>query len=128
MGYHIIDTAKTEWDVAGGPAYQTTRFDSVQPPQDSSEDTPALVIGTYFERELTKTVDLNSRYEFQILNEESGTYTHHFVVALETELTSWLDFDIQFVWDRIKDPQPEADGTVPKSDDFYLIFSLGIDF
>ena len=128
LGYHIIDTSKTEWDVFGGPAYQTTRFESVEPPEDTSESTPAFVVGTYFERELTKTVDLNSRYEFQILNEESGTYTHHFVVALETELTGWLDFDISFVWDRIKDPQPEADGTVPKSNDFYLIFSLGIDF
>ena len=128
MGYHIIDTAKTEWDVAGGPAYQTTRFESVLPGDKLSEDTPALVVGTYFERELSKTVDLNSRYEFMILNEESGTYTHHFIVALETELTGWLDFDISFVWDRIQDPQPEADGTVPKSNDFYLIFSLGIDF
>ena len=128
MGYHIIDTSKTEWDVSGGPAYQTTRFESVEPPQSTSESTLAFVAGTYFERELTKTVDLNSRYEFQILNEESGTYTHHFVVALETELTSWLDFDVSFVWDRIKDPQPEADGTVPKSNDFYLILSLGIDF
>jgi hypothetical protein len=128
MGYHIIDTAKTEWDVAGGPAYQRTRFESVEPGQETSESTPAFVVGTYFERELTKTVDLNSRYEFQILNEESGTYTHHFIVSLETELTSWLDFDVSFVWDRTKDPTPEADGTVPKSDDFYLIFSLGIEF
>jgi hypothetical protein len=128
MGYHIIDTSKTEWDVFAGPAYQTTRFESVIPGENSSKSTPAFVAGTSFERELTKTVDLNSRYEFQILNEESGTYTHHFVVALETELTGWLDFDISVVWDTIKDPQPEADGTAPKSNDFYLIFSLGIDF
>ena len=128
IGYHIIDTSKTEWDAFAGPAYQRTRFESVLPGEDSSESTPAFVAGTYFEKELTKKVDLNSSYEFQILNEESGTYTHHFIVSLETELTGWLDFDISFVWDRIKDPQPEADGTVPKSNDFYLIFSLGIDF
>ncbi len=128
MGYHIIDTSKTEWDVSGGPAYQRTRFESVEPGQNSSESTPAFVAGTYFKRELTKTVDFDFRYDLQILNEESGTYTHHFVAALETELTGWLDFDVSFVWDRTKDPTPEADGTVPKSDDFYLIFSLGIDF
>ena len=54
MGYHIIDTSKTEWDVWGGPAYQRTRFDSVQIGQASSESPPAFVVGTYFSREVTK--------------------------------------------------------------------------
>ena len=128
MGYQIIDTSKTEWGVSGGLAYQTTRFESVEPGRDSSESTPAFVAGTRFNRELTKTVDFDFRYDLQIINEESGTYTHHLVAALETELTGWLDFDVTFVWDRIEDPTPGADGTVPKQDDFYLIFSLGIEF
>ena len=128
MGYHIIDTSKTEWDVAGGPAYQRTRFDSVRVGQASSESTPAFVAGTHLNTELTKTVDFVFRYDLQILNEESGTYTHHLVLGLETELTRWLDFDVSFVWDRTEDPTPEADGKVPKQDDFYLIFSLGIEF
>jgi hypothetical protein len=128
MGYHIMDTSKTEWDVTGGLAYQTTRFESVEPGQDSSTSTPAFVAGTHFNRDLTKNVDFDFLYNFMIVNEASGTYTHHFVAALETELTGWLDFDVSFVWDRTKDPTAEADGTVPKPDDFYLIFSLGIDF
>lgn len=128
MGYDIMDTSKTEWDVSGGLAYQTTWFESVEPGQDSSESTPAFVAGTHFNRELTKTVDFDFRYDLQIINKESGTYTHHLVAALETELTGWFDFDVSFVWDRTEDPTLEADGTMPKQDDFYLIFSLGIGF
>jgi hypothetical protein len=128
MGYHIVDTSKTEWDVAGGPAYQRTRFDSIQVGQDSSESTAAFVAGTYFNTELTRTVDFNFRYDLQLVSEESGTYTHHLVTGLETELTGWLDFDVSFVWDRTQDPQPNADCTVPKKDDFYLIFGLGFEF
>jgi len=128
MGYHIIDTPKTKWDVSAGPAYQRTRFDSVQAGQASSESTPAFVAGTLFNREVTKAVDFDFRYDLQVVNEESGTYTHHFLAGLETELTGWLDFDVSFVWDRTKDPQPNADGTVPEQDDFYLIFGLGIEF
>jgi hypothetical protein len=127
MGYHIIDTSKTEWDVSGGPAYQKTRFDSVPVGQDLSESTPAFVVGSQFDIELTKTVDFILSYSFQIVNEASGTYNHHFITALETELTHWLDFDITFVWDRIQDPQVNADGTVPKQNDYYFIFGLGID-
>jgi putative salt-induced outer membrane protein YdiY len=128
MGYHIIDTSKTEWTVAGGPAYQRTRFESVEVAQTLSGSTPALVVGTVFNRDLTKKVEFDFSYNFMIINKESGTYTHHLIATLETELTDWLDFDISFVWDRTQNPQPESDGTVPKPDDFYLIFSLGIEF
>ena len=128
MGYNIIDTSRTEWKVSGGPAYQTTKFDSVEPGQASSEWTPALVAGTDFNTELTNTIDFTFKYNLQILNEASGTYTHHSITTLETELTKWLDFDTSFVWDRVQNPTPNADGTVPEKDDFYLIFSLGIDF
>jgi hypothetical protein len=86
------------------------------------------VAGTLFHTELTRTVDFDFNYSFQIVNEESGTYSHHFVPSFEIDLTDdWLDFRVSFVWDRIQDPQPNADGTVPKQDDFYLILSLGLD-
>lgn len=128
MGYYIIDTSKTEWEVAAGPAYQTTRFDSVEPGQDEREWTPVLMVGTNFDTELTGSIDFIFKYTFQILNDASGTYTHHSVTTFETELTKWLDFDTSLVWDRIENPTPDDDGIVPKKDDYYLMFSLGIDF
>jgi hypothetical protein len=128
VGYHIIDTAKTEWDVSGGPAYQTTQFLSVGAGEDSSESTPALVVGTHYETELTSTVDFDFDYRLNIMNEVSGRYTHHMVAAFETELLKWLDFDISLVWDRTQLPQAAADGTVPLKDDFFIIFGLGLDF
>ena len=128
MGYHIIDTSVTEWDVTGGLAYQRTRFDSVEAGESESASTPALVLGTKFNTELTKKIDFNLRYDIQIVNQESGTYNHHFIGTFENEITSWLDVDISFVWDRIQDPQPNADGTVPEQNDYYLILGLGIDF
>ena len=75
-----------------------------------------------------KRIDYIFNYDFKIVNEVSGTYTHHLITTLETELTDWLDFDISFAWDRIQNPTPNADGTVPEQNDFYLITSLGIDF
>jgi putative salt-induced outer membrane protein YdiY len=127
-GYDIIDTYKTNWTVSGGPAFQTTRFDSVEPGENEQEWTPVLQVGTSFDTKLTKKIDYIFKYDFQIVNEVSGTYTHHLISTLETELTEWLDFDISFVWDRIKNPTANADGTVPEQDDYYLITSLGIDF
>jgi putative salt-induced outer membrane protein YdiY len=128
IGYHLIRTYRTEWDIYAGPAYQETRFISVEAGEDSRESTPAFLAGTHFNTELTKTVDLDFSYDLKLLNEASGRYTHHVIAALETELTKWLSFDISVVWDRTQNPTPKDDGKLPKKDDFYFIFSLGIDF
>jgi putative salt-induced outer membrane protein YdiY len=128
IGYHIINTPKTTWDLTGGPAYQKTQFISVQAGQSDTESTPALVVSTNYDTELNTKVDLKAGYTLYIVNQASGSYTHHIITTLETELTKRLDFDVSFVWDRTKDPTPKADGTIPQSNDFQLIFSLGIDF
>jgi putative salt-induced outer membrane protein YdiY len=128
IGYHIIDTSKTTWDITGGPAYQNTVFNSVEAGEEPNESTPALTVANLFETELTKRLDLKVRYDFQFVNEESGSYIHHFITTLETEITKWLDFDISFVWDRTQDPTPRADGSIPDQDDYQMIFALGVDF
>jgi hypothetical protein len=66
-------------------------------------------------------------YNFSIVNEESGTYTHHAIATFETEVTSVLDFDVSFIWDRTRDPQVRADGSVPKQDDYKMLLTLGVD-
>lgn len=126
--YYILDSPKTEWSLSFGPAYQTTRFNSTQAGQKISESTPAFVAGTHFDTELTKTVDLEASYTSQVVNEDSGSHTHHTVVSFKTEITEWLDFDIGFVWNRIQDPRPDEYGLMPKQDDYYLTLGLGIEF
>ena len=126
-GYHIIDSPRTTWDVSGGPAYRATRYVSVEPGESDDVDTPVLVGGTYYDTTLTKTVDFNARYNFSIVNEESGNYTHHAIATVETEVTSILDFDVSLIWDRTKDPKVRSDGSVPKQDDFQLMLTLGVD-
>jgi hypothetical protein len=126
-GYHIIDTPKTTWDVSGGPAYRATRYENVAAGDSDDVDTPTLVGSTYYDTTLTKTVDFNAGYNLSILNQESGTYTHHAIATFETEITSILDFDVSFIWDRTKDPQVRSDGSVPKQDDIQLLLTLGME-
>ena len=128
LGYTLIDTSKIDWEINGGLAYQTTQFDDVPDDALDSADTPAAVFGTLYDHEITKSIDFVFDYRFFIVNEESGTYTHHLLTGLEFELTSLLDFDITLVWDRIQDPRENSDGTFPEQDDFRLTFGLGFDF
>jgi len=80
-----------------------------------------------YDTELTKWMDFLLDYSFQIVNEESGRYTHHFITTLSTDLIGDMDLDISFVWDRIQKPQANSDGSIPKKDDYQLIFGFSYD-
>jgi putative salt-induced outer membrane protein YdiY len=127
-GYKIIDNPKVDWEVSGGPSYQETRFESVEPGSPTSESTPALVVGTTASWDITKWLEFDGNYRFQIVNEESGTYNHHLVASFESDITKWIEFDVSWIWDRIENPTPAADGTVPEQDDFRTTVGLNFEF
>lgn len=128
LGYTIIDSKRTDWDIAGGPAYQATRFVSVQPGENIKETTPALVISTDYDIELTKKLDFIYLYTTTWVNKASGGYTHHMVTTFESEIIGSLDFDISFIWDHISNPTAADDGTFPAPDDYRLTIGLAYEY
>lgn len=128
FGYTIIDTSRTNWDVAGGPAYQETRFVSVLPGENEKESTLALVISTDYDTELTKNLDFLFNYSTTWGDEASGGYTHHLVTTFESEIIGSLDLDVSLIWDRISNPTLAEDGTVPSEDDYRLTVGIGYDY
>jgi hypothetical protein len=127
VGYTLVDNSRTEWDVFAGPAFEYTKFVSVQPGESSESSTPAFVAGTSWETELTGWMDADASYSFSLVNQRSGTYKHHATAGLEIELTSVLDLDLSIVWDRIQTPQQRADGSIPEQDDFRVLLGVSVD-
>ncbi len=128
LRFDLVDTSETTWSVAAGLAYQANRYVEVQPPAVQRVETPALVVQVTYEQELTRWLDFNFDHRSYFVNRESGEYTHHLVTGLEIELTSILDLDVTFTWDRIQRPQPNSAGVVPKQDDARLVVLFGLDF
>jgi putative salt-induced outer membrane protein YdiY len=128
LGYQLVDTSRISWDVNAGPAFQHTRFVSVEEGGSDKEKTGALWAGTVYKNELTKDIDYTLDYRFLIVKPEAGRYTHHFLTSLSVDAFGPIDFDISFVWDRVQQPRPDSAGLVPKKDDYRLILGLGFDF
>ena len=124
LGYTVIDDGRTELSFAGGPAYMKTDFISVAAGEDDSESTPAAVLRTNYDFELTKTIDFIARYNIQVGNQASGGYTHHIILTVESEITGALDFDTSFIWDRTVHPTQAADGTSPVPNDYRITFGI----
>jgi putative salt-induced outer membrane protein YdiY len=128
LGYELIDSAKTSLNFSVGAAYQRTQFDDVAEDRPAASSTPALAGNTSYEYELTGWTDFAFDYQFFVVNEESGIYTHHLVTGIEIDITRLIDFDVTLIWDRIQAPQQASDGTFPNRDDFRLVLSLGFEF
>jgi putative salt-induced outer membrane protein YdiY len=128
MGYYVIDAPKAEWLVAGGPGYQRVHFDTVEAGESEDRSTPALIIMSNLDVDLTKRVEFELGYQAIIANDDSGGVTQHGSATLEIDLTRRLDLDISLIWDRIGMPQADSSGNVPSRDDVRLNLSLGIKF
>jgi hypothetical protein len=67
-------------------------------------------------------------FQMTFLDEESGTYQHHLVTTLSTDLIRNIDFDVSLVWDRTESPPRDAFGEIPEKDDFRLMVGIGFEF
>ena len=128
LGYELIDNSRTDWTVSAGLGINYIRYRSVEAGLDRGRRSPAFSMGTNFETELTSWMDYEFLAHVTFLDEDSGSYQHHLLTTLSTELTGRLDLDVSFIWDRIQNPQVRADGSVPEPDDYRLMLGLGFEF
>jgi len=128
LGYHIVDTSRTSWDVNLGPSYQKSKFLDVKDGESDSEDSLGLTLGTDFTFEISNDIDYDASYNVQVIDEASGGNIHHFQTGLEIDLTNDFDLDLTFYADRTENPKEDSEGQVPEKNDFRLVVGLGYDF
>ncbi len=128
IGYTIAKTKTFEWDVSGGPAYKSTSYYTVPSNEEATVSSPSLEISTILEYELSKTKDIVLNAKMAFMNDTSGRYQHHIILALENELLSWLDFDITAIWDRTQMPEADVNNDIPELDDYQFLLGLGVEF
>ena len=128
LGYELTDTSRTEWEVFAGAGFNYVERVSVEPGQPSNSTSPALSLGTNFDTELTSWMDYLFSFTATFLDDESGSYQHHLLTTLSSDLVGNFDIDFSFVWDRTENPPPLADGQIPEQDDFRLLVGLSYEF
>ncbi len=128
VGYYLFRQSKLDWDIWLGGGYQHTRLDSAPRGDSQTADNGALAFATTVDAELNSRVDLILEYQLQLIAPDIDLTNHHTEATLEIELTSAIDLDVNFVWDRIEDPKTESDGNTPDKDDLRLSVGLAIEF
>lgn len=128
LGYHIVDTSRTSWDINLGPSYQKSKFLDVKEDESDSEDSLGLSLGTDFTFEVTSDIDFDASYSVQVIDEASGGNIHHFQTGLEIDLTNDFDLELTFYADRTENPKEDSAGNTPDKNDYRLVVSFGYDF
>ena len=127
-GYYLFRKPTLEWNIWAGGGYQYTRLDSAIPGDSKTSDNGAIVLSTSVDADLTSRVDLILEYQLQVIAPDIDLTNHHTEVTFEVELSSALDLDVSFIWDRIENPETESGGKTPKRNDFRLSVGLAVDF
>lgn len=128
LGYVLLDEKELTWEVTGGPSALNTRYISVQQGESASDTSFALMLGTLFETDITKTLEFKFQYDIKQAQKKAGGYSHHAIASFEQEITKHIDFDVSFLWDRTSYPTANANGVVPKSDDYRLMMGVNYSF
>ena len=128
IGYDIIRSPKKDWDATASVGALYKKFVSVEAGSDIDNISPAFGLGTRYDQEVTSWMDFVFNYNLQIVDEDNGSLIHHMLTKVSTEFIADLDLEVAFIWDRVRNPQPAADGRVPAQDDFQMVFGIGYEF
>lgn len=127
-GYYFYRTGDLEWSVGLGGAYRRTNYVSVEPGESDVAETGSLVPSTSLDADLTSDVELVADYSAQIGVPDAAQSTQHASLLLTIDLVGDVfELTASVTWDRVESPQRNADGVVPRRDDFRLAFGIGLD-
>ena len=128
LGYHLIDTPRTTWDLQAGVGGNYLESVSVEAGETTGDWSPVGTLGMDLEIEVTSWLDYELEIDMWFLEEDAGKYAHHIVTVLSSDLFGDLDLDISFEWNHTENPQAAEGGAIPKQDDYRFNVGLSYEF
>lgn len=128
VGYRFYDNSIFYWDIASGPGYQKTQFESVEAGEDDREHSATGKLSTDLEWDITGDIEYAFHYDVQFVSERVGEKIHHMKTGIELEFINDFDLEISYIWDRVNKPIADAEGNVPKQEDSRFVIGLSYEF
>jgi putative salt-induced outer membrane protein YdiY len=128
LGYYLFKRSKLKWDFRLTGGWRYTKYESVPAGAPADESTATLIPGTILEWDITKSIEFDLNYKFEIPIPETQNLVHHLVAKLSIDVVGDFDLDVTFQWDRVRNPKPDSEGIIPRNDDFRTSIGLGWNF
>jgi putative salt-induced outer membrane protein YdiY len=112
LGYHVINTKATTFDVFGGGSYDQDFFGAVAATA-TTPATPAItrktgeiVLGESFNAKVNNRTTITEVFSFYPNGSETGTYRFQFDTTAATKLKSWLAWQVTYSDRYLSNPLP----------------------
>lgn len=121
LGYHVIKTANTTFDLFGGGSFDQEYFSPNPPSQPTSvtRKSGEIVMGEELDTKLSNRTTLSERFAMYPNVSNTGSYRFQFDTTAAMKLKGWLSWQVTYSDRYLSDPLPG----LKKND---LLFSTGI--
>jgi putative salt-induced outer membrane protein YdiY/small nuclear ribonucleoprotein (snRNP)-like protein len=108
LGYHVVKTAKTTFDLFGGGDFEQEYFSPNPPTMLTSltRKSAEIVVGEELNTKLNNRMTLSERFALYPNLSDTGNYRYQFDASASTKLKNWLSWQITFDDRFLSDPLP----------------------
>lgn len=83
---------------------------------------------TNLEYDITSDITLTASYGLTLAIPSTSNVDQQVIAKLDVDITKYLSLTATVNWQRIGDPVPLADGTVPQSNDTIITMGASVNF
>lgn len=130
LGYNLVDRKDLTWEAHAGPGYQVTQYDEDEFPErdELTEKTSVGSIGTSFFWDARGNINVDGKYDLQIVSEDAGKYNHHAELGLVIDLLQNFHLNLRCMIDRVEEPEAISDSEQIEKQDTRFMVGIGYSF
>lgn len=128
LGYQFLDQSPLAVQLITGILYQRVEYVSTPVNQSPIFQSPAILVGTTVNYDLTSFVTLNLNYTATLALLNTSHLNQQAILKLDIDVMKYVKLNSTLNWTRIGDPVAKSTGVVPKRDDVILTFGIGLSF
>jgi putative salt-induced outer membrane protein YdiY len=108
LGYHVLKTARTTFDLFGGGSFEQEYFSPNPPAEPTSltRKSGEIVAGEELNTKLNSRTTLTERFSIYPNVSETGQYRYQFDTSAATKLKNWLGWQVTFSDRFLSNPLP----------------------
>jgi putative salt-induced outer membrane protein YdiY len=126
-GFTLLDTAAISLDLNTAGGYQYTNYESAPAGLEDEGRDGIAMLGARLETAPWPGVELDCNWQSYLAVTNLDRTYHEGSATASVDANDLIELRLAFYYDRVEQPVPDANGTVPKQDDYRLVAELGLD-
>ncbi len=127
VGFHLITTYIVNWDLEFAPAgYQYLSLLDPAPGVENPQNDGYMMFRMFADLDFTDDIQLLLEWRTNVVYTTIGNTNHVGNLDFTVRVTTLLHTNISFLYLRTEQPFPRSDGTVPKKNDYQIVFGISL--